>query len=162
MDCWTERASTQQHDLLSRVTQQAIQVCSTIPTSWARGACSDPCAAWDILQGSAMQQLLLPYLWIFSNCSKTTIPERLLNVRKSWANRQSTKFLSIYKQHFRTNQIYGSPHWQLEGTDYKWSPLEKRKPWQPQHGWPWCAFLPQLNALTPCSILHRQPHFQNG
>lgn len=78
-------------------------------TSWAHGACSDPCAVWDIPHGSTMQQLLLPYLWIFS---KTTIPERLLNVRKSWANRQSTKFLSIYKQHFRTNQIYGSPHWQ--------------------------------------------------
>lgn len=66
-----------------------------------------------ILHGSATQPLPLPYLWIFSNCSKTTISERLLNARKSWVNRQSAKFLSIYKQHFRTNQIYGTLHWQL-------------------------------------------------
>lgn len=80
-------------------------------TSWAHGACSDPCAVWDNLHGSSTQQLPLPYRWIFSNFSKSTIPERLLNVRKSWANRQSTKFLYIYKKHFRKILIYGSPHW---------------------------------------------------
>lgn len=30
MDCWTERASRQQHDLMYKVTQQGIQACSTI------------------------------------------------------------------------------------------------------------------------------------
>lgn len=56
------------------------------------------------------QQQRIPYLPTLSSHSKTRIPARLLNVRKSWANRQSTKFLSIYKQNFWTNQIYSSPH----------------------------------------------------
>lgn len=45
MDCWTEGASRQQHDLMCGVTQQAIQVFSTIQDklgSWCllRSLCS--------------------------------------------------------------------------------------------------------------------------